>query len=583
MTSDRSDGWGLWRSTLAALVAGLLLGGIIGAAYGGSRAASFSAVTSLSVLPDSSVIGQVSAGTSAPTQDATDFIQSQLIVLNGGPLRARVRQQLKLAGDPALSSTQVGQTYVVQLVATADQKATALAEAKAGGEAYAALRRGQLGDDVNAAIRSVRAQVTSVGGSLLTRRGTVGAEGSALQDEYERLLAVSSALELAKGQAARAVTVVTPAGIQSGGLSRAAKDGVGGALLGALIGLALLLLRRRLVPRIRSTGDVTALGLPALLPSLPKLSGSPTTSTRGRLLASRIAGATLQDGKLAPVVVVGATRSVGVSFVVATLAHQLAERVPVLVLPAAEIGRGKGPLPSALATSAVDAQELLAKVVPSAVPGVSVLPLASNDPEDLRRFRSALSTGLLQAAAEQGWLVLVDAPPLDASDVALDCAASAAAGVAGVVVARRFTTGPADLEGAADLFDSRGLALTGIIVNEVPRGRAGRSPLVAPAPTGGSTPDRSSAGRNAPLPATAAIGTRASAGGSATATPGRGRRPRSRRVATAPPPPPVEAPAAVQGPLEPSPLPVGRDADGLDSYPMELADHDGPQGPDLPR
>ncbi len=133
--SDRVDGGRRpWRPAATVLVAGLLLGALAGGFYGAGKRTSYRAVISLSVLPGSAVTSQV-PGTpaGAPSQDATSFIQSQLVVLNGAPLRSQVQQQLKLRVPPDLSSTQIAQTYVVQVAANAPVRAWALDAANAAG------------------------------------------------------------------------------------------------------------------------------------------------------------------------------------------------------------------------------------------------------------------------------------------------------------------------------------------------------------------------------------------------------------------------------------------------------------------
>lgn len=133
--SDRVDGGRRpWRPTATVLVAGLLLGAVAGGFYGAGKRTSYRAVISLSVLPGSAVTSQV-PGTpaGAPSQDATSFIQSQLVVLNGAPLRSQVPQQLKLRVPPDLSSTQIAQTYIVQVAANAPARAWALDAANAAG------------------------------------------------------------------------------------------------------------------------------------------------------------------------------------------------------------------------------------------------------------------------------------------------------------------------------------------------------------------------------------------------------------------------------------------------------------------
>lgn len=508
--SDRVDGGrGLWRSAVVALTVGLLVGAFAGALYGRSRPSSFQATTALSVLPDSTISTQQDQG--APTQDATSFIQSQLVVLNGSQLAEQVQKQLSLATSPNLSSVQVGQSYVVQVTATAGNRQQALATATAAGNAYAALRLRQLTSTINASIASTRAQLAAVRANLISAQnsatpntGSTPSE-TALQTEYERLLSVSSALSLASSQAQRVVTVLTPAGVAAGSLSMVTKDAVGGMLAGALLGLVVLIALRRAVPRVRTIGDVAALGVPVLLPVLPRRSWwarhgrAAWRSSAGRLLAARLTGR--GPGPTQPVIVVGATPGVGTSFVATSLAAALAERGPVLMVLATElVDRPRGqvlagapaPNPGALTTGdPVDVAELIQRARPAAIPGVWVLECDPTVPElagALPSTRSALLADIMSAATASGWLVVVDAPALSDSDLVLDC--TAGGGVATLVVGRGVSrTG--EVLSAVELFDAHATHFEGVILNDTPgRFMRRRQPARDIAPVSVEQPER---------------------------------------------------------------------------------------------
>ena len=100
--TDRIDGGGrgLWRRIVAALVVGAVLGALAGLLYGIAQPASSTATTALSVLPDSTISQSQDTGTE---QDATSFIQAQLVVLNSEQLADSVQQSLGLADRPAVS------------------------------------------------------------------------------------------------------------------------------------------------------------------------------------------------------------------------------------------------------------------------------------------------------------------------------------------------------------------------------------------------------------------------------------------------------------------------------------------------
>ena len=113
--SDRVYGSSVWRTVLAVLVAGLVLGAALGAAAAGLSAKTYQASTALSVLPDPTLTTSSQSDSSTVTQDATAFIQSELVVLNGSDVSSSVRKRLGLSAKPDVVSTQVGQSYVVRV------------------------------------------------------------------------------------------------------------------------------------------------------------------------------------------------------------------------------------------------------------------------------------------------------------------------------------------------------------------------------------------------------------------------------------------------------------------------------------
>jgi len=521
--TDRIDGGGASvRPAVACLLAGAVVGSVIGGVYGAGKPMTYRAETALSVLPDAAVSGQILNGTTtSPSQDATAFIQSELVVLNGSQLRDQVQRTLRLPAAPEVSSTQVGQTYVVDVTATAGSRDAALAIATATGNAYATGRRAQLAGDVNVAIASVQKQLAAVQASLAAAGGGPPGNnnsqpaGSALGTEYQRLLAVNSSLQLSSGQVGRAVSTVSPASISgAGSLSTTVKDAVGAALLGALIALGGLLLQRRLVPRVRTIADLAGLGVPVLLPVLPSGRRPARTATPARLLAARLFS---RRGEAeAPVVVVGATPRVGTSFLAAQLATSLAERAPVVLLAAADAVGGRGTakvlgVPEGArslgeAGSKLTSSMLGDYVVPTSRAGVSVIPCGPAGVGSARRLRQLVEAGLLDLVAATGAVVVVDAPALSESELGLDLAA--AAGGATLVVARAQSR-PVDVLTAAELFEARGQRLFGAVLNSVPRRLPGRprtasAPVARPAPAERTSAAPAPAERTSAAPAPAA-------------------------------------------------------------------------------
>lgn len=494
----RADLRALARHVLVGLVVGALLGVLVGV----TRPATGSASAVLSIQP----VQPLSAVSIGPTgtQDATTFIQGELIVLNGGDLRSRVQSSLGLAALPRTTASQIGGTYAVTLTAQAKTPRQAVQSVKALADTYTAERQARLQDEVTQALASVSTQLDSLREALALPalqpavNGTVNLQAQGLQTELGRLLAVNSSLTLSRGQLGRAVAVLqTPEAAGEGQLPPAVRYGLAGSLLGALAGLGVLLLRRRLVAARPDASELTGLGVPVLLPELTAggREGEPLTRVRAAAAPARLLGARLlgsRDGKRA-LVLFGATRSIDTTFPAAALALQLADRGPVLLLQAADVvdgDSGDGPGLLDLLDRQLDASALLQLARTTPLPGVEVVRrgTGSGGPEALARLVDA---GLLDAAVATGRTVVVDAPALDTSTAVLDLARRAG-GVA--VVAGRGTT-RGELLAVVDVFAADGVQLTGVVVADGVRRGHGQNdePTAQPGTAGRPGPDQAAA------------------------------------------------------------------------------------------
>ncbi len=493
-----------WRSVVASMVLGLLIGLLAGGAYGDSRVVSFQAKSALSVLPDPTLTSQ--SGPGGSTLDPASFIQSQLVILNGNQLAAQVQKQLIQASAPTVSSTEIGQTYVVQVTATSTTRQRALAVTTAVATIYTAQRYQQLTAQINTLIDSTKVQLAAVVASLATARGAtptvtgVTPAETALQAQYQQLLTLNSTLQLALTQANRVVTVLSPATISTPPISVTTKFLIAGALLGALLGLVILVVVRRTLARIRTIGDVVALDVNILLPVIPRQRfrirrrNPARPSSSGRLLAARLTGA--GSALRQPLIVVGATRRVGTTFVATSLALGLAERGSVLLILASDlvnrpVAREPASTPAHNGTKRPSADsgpasQLMQRIVPGPIQGVSVLACSTDAPElsyvPSTRLHPLLD--VIDQATADGWLVVVDAPALGDSDLALDCARPDSV-IA--LVAARSSSRPGDILTASELFQAHGKQLAGVILNDPPPRllqRLNRArPTASPVPT----------------------------------------------------------------------------------------------------
>lgn len=457
-----------WRTAAGWLLIGLLVGGLLGALIGLSRPSTASASTSLSVLPDPSVDSSAS-NTNTPNQDATSYIQTQLVILGSDRLTTQVQRALGLAAKPDVTATEVGQTYVIRLTAVSSSAGRAAAIVSTLGAQYKAQRERELTSSVAASTASTDKQLAVVSKALggartgAAQSGNLSPSQIALQTEYERLLSVRSRLALTQSQVGSLVMVLSPPSNSGGGISPTEKYLLAGALIGALLGLGSAIVARRALPRVRAIGDLAALNAEVLLPIVPRRpllgrrGGVARPSTAARLLAARLGDF---SAKRVPLIVFGATPEVGASFVAESLALALAERAQVLLVRSEAVTRPRH--------GSETVSDLADAVEPTALPGVWSLGeaqgLAATPVGRGALAASALVRPLKQAAAD-GWTVVVDAGALSESDLALQCMI---AGGSATLVVGRGRTRPVDVLGAVDLLAARGLPLAGVVLNDLP-------------------------------------------------------------------------------------------------------------------
>ncbi len=512
---DRVDsGRRAWRPLVAIAIIGLLIGGVLGGLYGASRPKTYHATASYSVLPDSTINSDPSSTT--PVEDATSFIQGQLVVLNGDQLITQVQKRLGLLAKPTVSSVQLGDSYVVQVSATASTAVEAQNVATAVGAIYGQQRIQTFTTSINAQITSITAQLTSVAAELNAEKSQVSPAVTALQSEYQRLLSVNSSLKLALPQANTLVSTLSPASVSAQSLSASTKYGIGGALAGAILALALLVVLRRSIPRVRTLNDISGMGIPVLLPVMPRRAfgqwrgRGAWRSPEGRLLAARLVER--GPGPHEPLIVVGPTSGLGTSYVAASLAIGLVERGPVLLILAAEPIRtahralGRRSRDGSRSAPANTPEKVIELAAPTEIVGVWSLPGSALVPDvgASAMSRSMLLNEVLVHATSAGWVVVVDAPALNESDLALDCGG---AGRVTTLVVGRGRSRPGEVLSSVELFDAHGIPFAGTILNGVPRRRRRRrqvqpmsASIAPPVPAANPSPTRATGHRLRPSP-----------------------------------------------------------------------------------
>lgn len=525
-------------ATVAVLVLGVVLGAIVGALAGKSRQASYAATAAVSVQPDVTLSADLNSSSSTPQQDATDFIQSELLVLNGPALAQSVQKALSLQQRPQLSSKQVGQTYIVDITGSAATRSQALAITREATSQFSQQYRANLVHDYDSALSAVEGQIAAVRARLASLSSSptsvLAAEHSALEADYERLLGVDSTLLLSRVQTTQAVSTVQAAALSSTGLSSTTKLAVAGGVLGGFLALALILLLRQFRPRLSGAAEANELGIPVLLPELTREGAGllrrrhhSSTSQDARLLAARaVAHHKPGDG---PIVVIGSEHGAGSTFVAAQIARELASQGPVVLLVVSDAGAGgttqrelgiRPGAPSLVADLAAgDKPDLKMLAAPTTMPGVWAV--LGGSEADLGQLEKLSRDGVLAALLSGASRVVVDAPPLSASRIGLSLAG--ANGAAVLVCARSYSRREVVVS-AVEIIEASETPLVGVVINS-PRRSWGRSRRVA-------APRRPV--ETVPVAAAAMFGPDANAGRDPKAKPARPAAPRRKPAARRP-------------------------------------------------
>jgi hypothetical protein len=218
----------VFRSLTPVLV-GVLLGAVTGFVIGAVTVPRPVAIARIEVAPDPPLDGAPS------TPDLDRFIQTEVLVLSGGDLSNTVSRRLELKDPLDVTATQVGPTDIVELQVHASTETQAVKAAGALIDTYRRQRADSLGARVQSALDVVRRQLTGL------RQVTQGSRSDA---EYTRLLGSRNDLQLIRdSEQGHVTTVLKPRAVKQTGLGRALRFELIGAVLGALLGLVIVLLR----------------------------------------------------------------------------------------------------------------------------------------------------------------------------------------------------------------------------------------------------------------------------------------------------------------------------------------------------
>lgn len=415
-----------------------------------------------------------------PTAEQADrFLSSELLYLNSTALRSGVQTRLRLAAEPTISAGQAGRSDVLEVTARDRRGEQAERLADTAVTLYLERRRAQLTatlDEVKEQLAALDATIASLGPGTAARR-----EG--LELEYQRLLSTRNDLQVDLGGADAVIETAAAAGAR-----RVVPVPLAlGFLVVATSGLLLLVqvARRWSSGWVMDSTDVAELGgrvagppLPCVDEAWPRLLRDRDSSDPLETAARLVAGSLCAARPGAPLVLVGPTPGVGTSFTALNTAVSLSRsRQTVLLLAGDALVDGAGDLATVLGVPdrasgladvgdrALDRETLERLLVPTGVPGLSVIPAGRPGARRTELVERALSGPLVGALHAAGYQVVVDAPALDRSRAAYGLAPDKP--TVGLVVGAG-VTGDRELHDALADLTLGGLDVAGVVLDLVP-------------------------------------------------------------------------------------------------------------------
>lgn len=471
----------LRRALLGALV-GALLFGVAAAVYVSGRDQPVSASSLVLTTPDPAGVESPGSSLSGdPAARAATYVETELVILRGTDLAGQVAELLDRE-DVDLQAVQVGESNVLEITATAEDRGAALEQAQTAAEVYIADREQRLVDRIEQQLAAVEGQIDATD-TALRELGPSAQSGfdpqtrqrDALSERYAEQLAARDDLQRASADVPQVANLVqdatpVPPGLVPTGLLLV----VSAAVVGAVLGAAAPIVLGSLGGRVRDEADLVATGAPVLSPPLPS---ARLAARRAGVLerAVQLQALRLREGPAArgSLAVLAATSGVGATFTAVQHARLAARHGRTLLVCAGsgseevlgELGVDPRHLPAADLAPAdggpVPADVLARAAQPTGVPALFVVspgPHPGHETVDLGR---SLAGGLVPSAVAAGWAVVVDAPPLDRSDLGVQAARQCAETV---LVAAAWRSTIEDVERSLDALQVAGVDVAGVVL-----------------------------------------------------------------------------------------------------------------------
>jgi succinoglycan biosynthesis transport protein ExoP len=363
--------------------------------------------------------------------DASRVVDTELLVLRSAPVRAAVRRQL--GNVPKVSGTSLGQVDAIEIRARAADPGRAAAITNAYATAYIDFRRTQAVDDLLAAATQIQTKISELQPQIestadASQKAALIEQQSVFRQRLDQVQ-VDAALKTGGAQ------LITPAAVPSSPVApKPLRTGVFALAVGLILGVGLALLREHLDDSVKTKDD-----LERVAPDQPVVGLIPSVTTWKSADGARVIS---RDDPTAPateayrtlrtsIQFLGITRPLrtlqvtspnareGKSTTLANLGVSLAQAGRRVILVCCDLRRPRihefFGLPNELGFTSVLLGHVPLWTAVQEVPGIdglSVLASGAVPPNPSELLSSPRTAEVLMPLQAEGYLVLVDSPPV---------------------------------------------------------------------------------------------------------------------------------------------------------------------------
>jgi succinoglycan biosynthesis transport protein ExoP len=468
------------------IVAGVVLFGAAAGGYSLVQHKQYTASAQLLVLPSN---GITLPGSSQQAISPTDVL-TELQLLTTAPVKDKVQRQL--GSVPNVTASEVGTTNVIAVAATAKSPTLAAKIANAYANAFVAYQQSTSSATLTAAEQQLQTQIAAVAAQLAPLQSAPSsaanaAQIAALATQQATLNEELATLQVNGAASTGGVQVVTPAKAPTSPSSpKPINDGLIGAVIGLLVGIAVAFLADRLDDAIYSKDEASQLaGGAPVLGVIPKISSwkrrsdtvLATVDSRNSSVAEayRSVRTSLQfaghDGNMKTILVTSPSAGEGKTSTIANLGVVLAQAEQRVVIVSCDLRRPRlGQFyeleEAAGFTSVILGKSSLADALQKVTDVDNLFFLGSGDvpPNPAELLASGGAREIFTKLRQAFDIVLVDSPPLLPVTDAVILSRMADATL---LVVAAGETKRSHVEEAADMLNQVDATRVSVILNEV--------------------------------------------------------------------------------------------------------------------